>query len=132
MHERTITTKQPLAMPQNLNGEIQRRLLDERAEVIREIFALALIGNSSKVNLHDNDYAQVSQLRDLEFSRRELLNGRLRQLDDALGRVDSGLFGDCLECGAPIGQTRLEADPAAPLCVSCQSRSEIAVTRHTL
>ena len=37
----------------------------------------------------------------------------------ALARLDSGDYGDCVTCGAPIGEERLAALPATPFCRSC-------------
>ncbi len=37
----------------------------------------------------------------------------------ALLRIDDGSFGDCAECGEPIGAPRLEHDPSTPLCIDC-------------
>lgn len=42
------------------------------------------------------------------------------QLNAALGRVDDGTYGICRKCREPISQTRLEALPAAVLCIDCQ------------
>jgi DnaK suppressor protein len=56
----------------------------------------------------------TNQRRDLE----------LRRIEAALQRLEDGGYGDCLECGEPIAPQRLEADPAAPLCIDCASKAE--------
>lgn len=43
----------------------------------------------------------------------------LRQVEDALARVDAGAYGVCANCGKPIPAARLEARPFADLCVPC-------------
>lgn len=40
----------------------------------------------------------------------------------ALGRIDSGTYGDCQTCGQPIPPERLEARPDAEQCVDCKSK----------
>jgi len=45
----------------------------------------------------------------------------LAEVDDALRRLASGLYGACERCGQPISEARLEARPAARRCVSCAS-----------
>lgn len=110
----------------------ERRLLNERQEVIQEIFAQALSESDFHTGLQETDSGALGPMRELEFSRRELLNRRLRQLDDALGRVHSGQYGICADCGVSIADKRLEADPAAALCVGCQSADEEAVPAVTL
>lgn len=42
----------------------------------------------------------------------------------ALGRIDRGTFGRCLNCGAGIPVERLHVQPEAALCHVCQSRAE--------
>ena len=42
-------------------------------------------------------------------------------LKQALGRIEDGTYGICLECGDPISRDRLEAVLYAPLCKSCAS-----------
>jgi DnaK suppressor protein len=48
----------------------------------------------------------------------------LQKVDDALTRLDSGGFGQCLECGAEINRKRLEAVPWASHCIVCQEKRE--------
>ncbi|MDR2998672.1 MAG: TraR/DksA C4-type zinc finger protein [Microbacterium sp.] len=43
----------------------------------------------------------------------------LRQVDDALARVDAGTYGICAGCGKPIPAERLEVRPFADRCVAC-------------
>ncbi len=40
----------------------------------------------------------------------------------ALTRVDQGSYGRCVDCGHPVPDPRLEARPATPRCVPCQSK----------
>lgn len=54
--------------------------------------------------------------------RRELLQSRLRKLDDALDRLMSGSYGLCTNCGHSIEDTTLEVDPAWAMCVDCWMR----------
>ena len=57
------------------------------------------------------------QQRDLALRDRE--RAQLRQVEDALERLDAGTFGACRSCGRPIGAERLEAIPWAALCIDC-------------
>lgn len=47
-----------------------------------------------------------------------------REVRRALERIDEGRYGDCAECGEPIGLPRLNVLPHAALCVSCQGMAE--------
>ncbi len=50
---------------------------------------------------------------------RDLLQARLRKLDDALDRLMSGSYGRCSQCGGAINEIKLETDPATSLCLDC-------------
>jgi RNA polymerase-binding transcription factor DksA len=49
----------------------------------------------------------------------EALQLELRDIEDALLRIDAGTWGRCLQCGGAIGRDRLRAVPDARLCVAC-------------
>ena len=44
----------------------------------------------------------------------------LREIGDALHRMDVGHYGVCPECEEPISSKRLDAVPWARYCVTCQ------------
>lgn len=48
----------------------------------------------------------------------------LRALDEALERVERGIYGICEICTLRIGNKRLEAVPSARQCIKCKSESE--------
>jgi len=48
----------------------------------------------------------------------------LRDIESALERIEDESYGDCLECGEPIAQGRLEANPAARHCIDCAEALE--------
>ena len=48
----------------------------------------------------------------------------LQTIEDALQRLDRGEYGDCVDCGCAIAHARLDAQPDAPRCVTCQTRHE--------
>ncbi|OAN42650.1 TraR/DksA family transcriptional regulator [Microbacterium sp. H83] len=46
----------------------------------------------------------------------------LRQVDDAIERLDAGTYGICARCGRPIPAERLEVRPFATHCVACAEK----------
>jgi DnaK suppressor protein len=48
----------------------------------------------------------------------------LRMIDSALQRISAGTYGECADCGQPIATARLEAEPTAQRCVTCQELYE--------
>ncbi|MCP3140091.1 TraR/DksA family transcriptional regulator [Pyxidicoccus xibeiensis] len=49
-----------------------------------------------------------------ESERREL-----KDIEEALARIDKGAFGRCMQCGGAIGRHWLRAIPEARHCLTC-------------
>ncbi len=62
------------------------------------------------------DALQVQAMAKAEQERRQT---RLRRVEMALARIESGDFGYCAQCDEDIEVKRLEADPTVPLCIKC-------------
>jgi hypothetical protein len=58
---------------------------------------------------------------------RELLQARLRKVDDALDRLMSGAYGICSQCGQPINEIKLDTEPATSLCLDCSGTNPATV-----
>ena len=73
----------------------------------------------------DQNFADSSQVT-AERGEVEALAGNLREslsdVEDAIVKLDNGTFGTCESCGQPISPDRLEAKPAAKLCMECASK----------
>lgn len=61
--------------------------------------------------------AMLLRLRDRE-------NVLLKKIDKALGKIESGEYGQCESCGEEIGIKRLEARPVSELCIRCKEEQE--------
>lgn len=71
---------------------------------------------------HSPDFAEQAVQRQND----EVLEGLLREAEagelavrHALQRLETGQYGQCLGCGEPIHPQRLQAMPAADLCLGC-------------
>ncbi|MEE9298144.1 MAG: TraR/DksA family transcriptional regulator [Acidimicrobiia bacterium] len=47
------------------------------------------------------------------------ISASLADIERALAKIDSGSYGECDDCGQPIGETRLQALPATSRCIDC-------------
>ncbi|MDZ7809508.1 MAG: TraR/DksA C4-type zinc finger protein [Arhodomonas sp.] len=56
-------------------------------------------------------------------ARNERARNEITRIEAALKRLDAGTYGDCLRCEEPIDPRRLNADPAAVLCIDCAEAS---------
>lgn len=43
----------------------------------------------------------------------------VKEVQHAIERLEAGTYGECTACGESINQARLEALPAAQLCINC-------------
>lgn len=53
-----------------------------------------------------------------------LATGTLDAVRDALRRIEDGSYGQCIDCGSPIPDARLEAVPWTPYCVEDQEKHD--------
>ena len=83
---------------------------------------LSELGFGEKGGLdYDPNFADSSQVT-AERGEAEALAGQLKEsldeIDQALARLENGTYGRCEVCGVAIQPARLEAMPAARLCIA--------------
>ena len=79
---------------------------------------------SAHFDNNQDDQTQIRSERELEFALNEHELVELQAIEDALKRIQEGVYGFCLSCGAPIPHERLHAAPQALRCVACQATFE--------
>lgn len=72
-----------------------------------------------------NDRATQEEEFALELRTRDRERKLIKKIDESLLALDSGNYGYCEICGVEIGIRRLEARPAATLCIDCKTLDEI-------
>ncbi len=70
------------------------------------------------------DEIQCATERDLAIRNVDRDSNLLRDVKDALRRIELGSFGTCLHCESAISPKRLAAVPWAACCIQCQEASE--------
>jgi DnaK suppressor protein len=70
------------------------------------------------------DKAVSSYTREFLYSLSDTDRNTLVRIDDALVRVNEGIYGTCVNCAQPMAEKRLTAVPWAPHCVDCQELAE--------
>ena len=107
--------------------ETRKRHLEQRLKALTE--------RSHRIEAHQvnrdrdvpQDFADQAQFREDDevvdsldvHTKREIT-----QLRSALSRIDDGTYGQCMACGDPIADARLDALPTATLCVTCAAQAE--------
>ncbi len=79
------------------------------------------------VQLDQQSVGRLSRMDAIQGQAMALANERQRtaelgRIAAALQRLDTGTYGECLECGEGIAPRRLAVDPAASLCIACAGR----------
>lgn len=88
--------------------ELSERSADSRKPVT--------LDQQSVGRLSRMDAMQVQAMAQaVEARRRE----RLQRIEAALGRIEDGDYGACLECGEDIPAKRLDIDPTVGRCIDC-------------
>ncbi|UZP66324.1 TraR/DksA family transcriptional regulator [Desulfovibrio mangrovi] len=72
----------------------------------------------------ENEFAsRLSELR-MNVALQARIRKQIREVEEALRRLDVADFGICLECGDDIPVQRLKANPTTTLCVHCQQEQD--------
>jgi RNA polymerase-binding transcription factor DksA len=75
-----------------------------------------LVASSSSDN-HLADTATETYDREFDEGLEEDARSRLREVEDALARIEDGSYGTCRVCGREIPAERLEVVPWTTLCI---------------
>src|SRR6056297_1853273 len=126
---------------------MKRKILEKYKKILLELKGKLIkdIGNIEEEHIHsssilkdgDSYYPQHSaDISDREFqtetgfkikkSEEELL----KDINEALKRIDEGIYGICIDCGKKISIDRLEALPCAIRCISCKNDYEKEKIKH--
>ena len=98
---------------QYLHQENPGSLEDETGELV-----------SGSADQHMADTATETVDREIDYTLEEHDERMLTAIDRALGRIEAGTYGVCVNCGAQIAPERLEAMPWATLCIDCKRKEE--------
>jgi DnaK suppressor protein len=120
-------TKTAVKKPSKTAIEKLRRQLEEQRQEILGLYQRDLeVGQSASDESADDLVDRANNAYNREFmlalssSERELL----RDIDNALERIEAGSHGVCEPCGSVIPAVRLKAVPWARYCIDCQERVE--------
>jgi len=104
--------------------EIKKNLLSQRKDLlIGAIEALnELPGQTVFPDLGDQATAEIDRNFMLRLKGRE--RKLLKKIEDAIERINQGVFGICDKCGEEINIKRLEARPVTTMCIECKTLQE--------
>ncbi|WP_435748692.1 TraR/DksA family transcriptional regulator [Microbacterium sp. PMB16] len=113
-----------------MTTDLRARLQELRAQAVARVSATAAtlgeLTHDRESSNDDDEHDPEGVTLSSEWSRltglAEAAASELRQVDDALARMDAGDYGVCANCGRAIPAGRLEARPFAVHCVACAEK----------
>jgi RNA polymerase-binding protein DksA len=101
-------------------------LLEKRRELVGDVGRLQAealnrnrreaAGDLSTMPIHMADLGTDNYEQEFTLGLIEGERALLREIDEALARIENGTYGVCLATGRPIGKARLKATPWAKYC----------------
>jgi len=110
--------------------EVKERLLDRKRRLWLEVKERlkSNIGDGYQEMLatarDEEDQASVSLLAETHLTLLGPKRQELEAIEEALMRLEGGLYGLCESCGQAIEPRRLEVMPETPFCRNCMSLKE--------
>lgn len=81
-------------------------------------------GDLTNLPTHIADLSTDTSSQNLTIELMENGEEVMKDIADALGRIEQGDYGICEDCQKPIPEKRLEYIPYARYCVACKSEQE--------
>lgn len=101
-----------------------RALLEQERKELQDQLTEIGFGEGEGLTYDSNfaDSSQVTAERGESAALAASLQETLDDIETALAKLDEGTYGTCEGCGKAIPAARLEAMPAARLCIECASK----------
>ena len=116
-----------------MDTEVARRRLEEERVRLQQVrndqhesdeSESDSLGELSHMDQHQADVGTETFEREKDLSILENVEAELADIEHALARLSDGTYGICEACGRRIDEARLEALPAARLCLEDQAKAE--------
>ncbi len=108
-------------------NRFKQLLLEKRLEIVGDVnemhdealkkSRLDASGDLSSMPIHMADIGTDNYEQEFALGLKDSERKLLKEIDDALGRIEKGSYGICEGTGKPISKSRLEAKPWARYCV---------------
>ena len=132
------TTKTTTAIRSRRYEDLKKILEDRRREILSEvqgkIRGVRAETNQTKMNevFDAGESSEADIQEDIEFALIQMKAETLNKINEALGRLEEGLYGNCFECGEEIAEARLFALPFAVRCKDCEEVAETVQQRKRI
>lgn len=100
-------------------------LLRKRGDILATSTGTRPLPASMDVNSRQGDLADQASGNNevhIQLKLKQTDAKILRNIEEALWRIEHGTFGVCRDCGEPISEARLNAIPWSRLCITCKEK----------
>jgi len=110
--------------------QLKESLLAREQELLADIVRFENEARESRAAEVEDPIDQVTSSENKAVSIQEstLVAQVLKQVRDAVRRIDDGSYGKCIDCGRPIEPARLQAVPWTPYCLADQKKHDKAMS----
>jgi RNA polymerase-binding transcription factor DksA len=110
-------------MAEITHADLHAQLDEERQQLLAQLAHMGRAPGTAELAFDEGfaDSGQVTAERGEVDALAGTLLENLREVEDALAKLDAGTYGRCESCGNEIAEARLEAMPSARLCIACAS-----------
>ena len=108
------------------NADLKQILRERRREIQDEVQSRIRDGRADRsIEVRDDlEHSDADIQGDIALSLLQMRAEALVRIDEALVRLDAGMYGSCFECEQEISERRLRALPFAVRCQACEGRRE--------
>ena len=109
-----------------VRAELGKELIRLKAELVEVEIEMDSLIRESGEGAGDDQADAGTKTFEREHEMSLVINARdmVLQTERALDRIDAKTYGQCEECGNPIGKARLQVFPRATLCMVCKQKEE--------
>lgn len=118
-------------MTKDLIKKFKEILLKKKEQIISHISKFSQKNQEGEYEVIHEEYGNSDEENSDEIEdgmqNKSLLNtlsSELQDIDKAIERAENGQYGRCESCNNLIEEKRLEFNPEATLCSSCQTKKE--------
>jgi DnaK suppressor protein len=112
-------------LSEEILAKLKDDLLRKRGEILSASTGTRPLPASMDVNSRQGDLADQASGNNevhIQLKLKQTDAKILQAIEEALQRMERGVYGICRDCGDPIAPARLEAIPWTRVCISCKQK----------
>jgi DnaK suppressor protein len=112
-------------LDETLLATLKDVLLRKRGEILASSTGTRPLPASADVNSRQGDLADQASGNNevhIQLKLKQTDAKILQAIEEALYRMEKGVYGVCRDCGDPISPARLEAIPWTRVCITCKQK----------